>query len=183
MDLLTGKGPSARHEIFYFGGPQLGAVRIDDFKFQFYPAALWLAWRKGDDGYADRSSISARILSSGRRQSAAKRLNDMGGGYMNDFYAREFWRFVIVQQTVGEDGADGHRVSRRCRHQPRSISMRSKPRSTRRSRTTKGNRRTFNMAGARFKGAHLLVRIYRLKFGLIAMIRTAMRSVLIMKER
>jgi hypothetical protein len=36
MDLLTGKGPSARHEVFYFGESQLGAIRIDDFKFQFY---------------------------------------------------------------------------------------------------------------------------------------------------
>jgi arylsulfatase len=26
----------------------------------------------------------------------------MGGGYMNEFYAREFWRFVLVQQTVAE---------------------------------------------------------------------------------
>jgi hypothetical protein len=23
------------------------------------------------------------------------------GGYLNDFYAREFWRFVLVQQYVG----------------------------------------------------------------------------------
>jgi len=29
-------------------------------------------------------------------------LNNMGGGYMNDFYAREFWRFVQVQKYVGE---------------------------------------------------------------------------------
>ena len=29
-------------------------------------------------------------------------LNDLGGGYMNDFYAREFWRFVLVQQEVGK---------------------------------------------------------------------------------
>jgi len=29
-------------------------------------------------------------------------LNDMGGGYMNDFMAREFWRFVLVQQEVGK---------------------------------------------------------------------------------
>ena len=36
MDLLTGKGPSKRHELLYFGGPKLGAVRLDDFKFQFY---------------------------------------------------------------------------------------------------------------------------------------------------
>jgi arylsulfatase len=27
-------------------------------------------------------------------------LNDLGGGYMNDFYAREFWRFVSVQEEV-----------------------------------------------------------------------------------
>jgi hypothetical protein len=33
--LLEGKGPSARYELFYFGGPHLGAARIDDFKFQF----------------------------------------------------------------------------------------------------------------------------------------------------
>jgi arylsulfatase len=29
-------------------------------------------------------------------------LNHMGGGYMNDFYAREFWRFVMVQQEVAK---------------------------------------------------------------------------------
>ena len=27
-------------------------------------------------------------------------INNLGGGYMNDFYAREFWRFVLVQQQV-----------------------------------------------------------------------------------
>jgi hypothetical protein len=29
-------------------------------------------------------------------------LNNSGGGYMNDFYGREFWRFVVVQQTVAK---------------------------------------------------------------------------------
>jgi len=29
-------------------------------------------------------------------------LNDLGGGYMNDFFAREFWRFVSVQQEVAK---------------------------------------------------------------------------------
>ena len=38
-------------------------------------------------------------------------LNDLGGGYMNDFYAREFWRFVLVQQKVAAAGADGDRLS------------------------------------------------------------------------
>jgi hypothetical protein len=36
LDLLLGKAPSARHELFYFGGPKLGAIRIDEMKFQFY---------------------------------------------------------------------------------------------------------------------------------------------------
>ena len=35
MDAITGKGPSARHEIFYFAESNLGAVRIDDFKYRF----------------------------------------------------------------------------------------------------------------------------------------------------
>ena len=29
-------------------------------------------------------------------------LNDLGGGYMNEFYAREFWRFVVVRQEVAK---------------------------------------------------------------------------------
>ena len=35
MDLITGKGPSNRHEIFYFAESTLGAVRIDDYKYRF----------------------------------------------------------------------------------------------------------------------------------------------------
>ena len=79
MDLLTGKGPSKRHEVFYFGGPALGAVRMDDFKFTFYPAALGLAGRKDHDGHArpdqhppgsvraDMPSIRGECLTTGRR--------------------------------------------------------------------------------------------------------------------
>ena len=33
--MLTGKGPSNRHEIFYLGESTLGAVRIDDYKYRF----------------------------------------------------------------------------------------------------------------------------------------------------
>ena len=52
MDLLTGKGPSKRHELFYFGGPHLGAVRIDDFKYQFYQQPHGLARPEGHDRHA-----------------------------------------------------------------------------------------------------------------------------------
>jgi arylsulfatase len=29
-------------------------------------------------------------------------MNNLGGGYMDDFFAREFWRFVMVQDYVGK---------------------------------------------------------------------------------
>ena len=35
MDLITGKGPSTRHEVYYFAEGTLGAVRIDDLKYRF----------------------------------------------------------------------------------------------------------------------------------------------------
>jgi arylsulfatase len=35
IDLLTGKGPSKRSEIFYFGEADLGAVRVNDMKYIF----------------------------------------------------------------------------------------------------------------------------------------------------
>jgi hypothetical protein len=36
MDLLLGNGPSARHEIFCFAGPKLGALRVDDYNSSFF---------------------------------------------------------------------------------------------------------------------------------------------------
>ena len=101
MDLLQGKGPSARHELFYFGGAKLGALRIDDFKYQFYQQPL---------GWPGPKVTTDMPLIYNIRQDPLERtpsiqgetLNNQGGGYMNDFYGREFWRFVSVQQAVGE---------------------------------------------------------------------------------
>jgi arylsulfatase A-like enzyme len=100
-DLLTGKGPSARRELFYFGGPTLGAIRIDDFKFQFYQQPY---------GWPGEKTTTDMPVMYNLRQDPFERtpsirgenLNTLGGGYMNDFYAREFWRFVMVQQEVAK---------------------------------------------------------------------------------
>jgi arylsulfatase len=35
--LLTGKGPSNRHEVWYFAQTRLGAVRVDDWKYTLIP--------------------------------------------------------------------------------------------------------------------------------------------------
>ncbi len=101
MDLLLGKGPSARHELFYFGGPHLGAIRIDDFKYQFYQQPY--GW-PGEKVTTDMPTIVNIRQDPFERTPSIRgeNLNTMGGGYMNDFYAREFWRFVGVQQEVAK---------------------------------------------------------------------------------
>jgi arylsulfatase len=101
LDLLTGKGPSARHELFYFGGPTLGAIRIDDFKFQFYQQPF--GW-PGEKTTTDMPTV-VNIRQDPFERTPSIRgesPNNMGGGYMNDFYGREFWRFVMAQQEVAK---------------------------------------------------------------------------------
>ena len=99
MGLLLGKGPSNREEFFYFGGPHLGAVRIGDFKYQFYQQPQ--GW-PGPKVTTDMPTIVNLRQDPFERtpSTGGQSLNDLGGGYMNDFYAREFWRFVFVQQQI-----------------------------------------------------------------------------------
>jgi arylsulfatase len=99
MDLLTGKGPSKRQEIFYFGGPHLGAVRLDNMKFTFFTQP----W-----GWPGEKVTTDMPILTNLRQDPFERLPSLRGeslntgspGYMNEFFAREFWRFVLVQQYV-----------------------------------------------------------------------------------
>ncbi len=103
LDMLTDKGPSKRHEIFYFGGAKLGAIRIDDMKFRFYEQP------SGWPGPKVMSDVPTVV---NLRQDPFERLSCINGetlnngspGYMNDFILREFWRFVFVQNTVKELG-------------------------------------------------------------------------------
>jgi len=97
-DLLTGKGPSKRHEIWYFAESNLGGLRLDEFKYRFIDQP------EGWPG--PKVPINMPILEN-IKQDPFERLpvsNVLEGspGYFNDFYAREFWRFVYVQQKVGE---------------------------------------------------------------------------------
>ncbi len=99
MDLLTGAGPSKRKELFYFGGPHLGAVRIDNFKFRFYDQPH--GWPGAKVTLDMPTMVNLRQDPFERTPSiGGQSLNDQGGGYLNDFMAREFWRFVLVQERV-----------------------------------------------------------------------------------
>ena len=71
-------------------------MRIDDFKFQFFQQP-W-GW-PGEKISTDMPTIvNIRQDPSSGRLHSGETLNDLGGGYMNEFYAREFWRFVLVQK-------------------------------------------------------------------------------------
>jgi arylsulfatase len=101
LAMLTGKGPSARHEFFYFGGPHLGAVRLDEMKFTFIQQPQ--GW-PGPKTATDMPSLTNLRQDPFERYSMIAGETPLNGafGYGNEFYAREFWRFVEVQQKVGE---------------------------------------------------------------------------------
>ena len=101
MELLCGMGPSARHELFYFSGPQLGAIRIDDFKYQFLQQP-W-GW-PGEKLATDMPGVTNLRWDPFERLSPLRgeSLNNSSPAFLNDFMAREFWRFVSVQQLVGK---------------------------------------------------------------------------------
>ena len=106
MDLITGKGPSTRHEIFYFTESTLGAVRIDDFKYRFIDQpGGWL----GGTVKVDWPILVNLRLDPFERTGHVQRQDNGSLAYYN-WFAYEFWRFVFVQQEVGEGCPDLHRV-------------------------------------------------------------------------
>ena len=93
MDLITGKGPSKRHEIIYFAEGTLGAVRIDDYKYRFIDQPSgWL----GGTVKVDWPILVNLRLDPFERTGIGGSLN-----YYN-WFAYEFWRFVYVQQEVAK---------------------------------------------------------------------------------
>ena len=92
-DLITGKGPSARHEIFYFAESTLGAVRINDFKYRFIDQPG--GWLGGT------VKVDWPILTN-LRLDPFERTGMTGSLFYKDWWAYEFWRFVFVSQEVGK---------------------------------------------------------------------------------
>jgi arylsulfatase A-like enzyme len=98
MDMVTGKGPSNRHEVFYFTEGTLAAVRIDDFKYRFID--------QPDGWIGSKVHLDGPVLTN-LRLDPYERVNWWKGGNTGTFdywtwFKYEFWRFVFVQQRVGE---------------------------------------------------------------------------------
>jgi arylsulfatase len=97
MDMITGKGPSNRHEIFYFGESELGAVRIDDYKYRFIDQpGGWL----GEKSKVDVPFLINLRLDPFERTGWPDSGTKFGAQQYFDWFKYEFWRFVFVQQQV-----------------------------------------------------------------------------------
>ena len=97
---ITGKGPSARHEIFYLGESTVGAVRIDDYKFRFIDQpAGWL----GEKTHSDVPYITNLRLDPFERTGWPNNGTKDGAQQYFDWFKYQFWRFVFVQQLMGKE--------------------------------------------------------------------------------
>ena len=93
-DLLTGKGPSKRHEVFYFAESTLGAVRIDDYKYRFIDQPN--GWLGGTVKVDWPILVNLRLDPFERTGASTGSLN------FYNWFVYEFWRFVFVQQEVAK---------------------------------------------------------------------------------
>jgi len=99
MDMITGKGPSNRHEIFYFGESALGAVRVDDYKYRFIDQpGGWL----GDKTHPDVPYLTNLRLDPFERTGWPENGTKAGSQNYFQWFQYEFWRFVFVQQQVAK---------------------------------------------------------------------------------
>lgn len=97
--MITGKGPSNRHEIFYFGESTLGAIRIDDFKYRFIDQpGGWL----GPKDQPDMPILTNLRLDPFERMGWAENLSANGSLSYFEWFKYQFWRFVFVQDQVGK---------------------------------------------------------------------------------
>jgi arylsulfatase A-like enzyme len=97
MDLITGKGPSKRHEIFYLTESTLGAVRIDDFKYRFTDQPN--GWLGATEKVDWPILVNLRLDPYERTGMPDGKSGSLA--YYN-WFLYEFWRFVFVQQEVGK---------------------------------------------------------------------------------
>jgi arylsulfatase A-like enzyme len=99
LELITGKGPSARSEFFYFTESNLAAVRVNDFKYRFIEQpGGWL----GEKVHPDVPVLVNLRLDPFEKAGWPKGNGNIGSFQYWDWFKLEFWRFVFVQQVVAK---------------------------------------------------------------------------------
>jgi len=98
MALITGRGASARKELFYFAETTLGAIRVGDYKYRFIDQPNgWL----GGTVHVDMPILVNLRLDPFERTGLPANGTVGSLSYLN-WFLYEFWRFVAVQQEVAE---------------------------------------------------------------------------------
>ena len=107
-ELITGQGPSRRHEVWYFAQTKLGALRYDNYKYQFIDQPKgWI----GPTVYPNMPKLT------NLRQDPFERMNWPSEGFSNgsvayyDSFKHEMWRFVIPGQIIAKYIPSLHRLS------------------------------------------------------------------------
>ena len=95
MDLITGKGLSNRHEIFYFGESSLApcASTTTSIVSSTSPAA-------GSASRPCRRAVPDQPSPRSFERTAGPKRKQAGAQQYFDWFKYEFWRFVFVQQQV-----------------------------------------------------------------------------------
>jgi arylsulfatase len=93
LDLITGKGPSKRNEIFYFAESTLGAVRIGDYKYRFIDQPG--GWLGGTVKVDWPILVNLRL-------DPFERTGISGSLFYKDWFVYQFWRFVFVKDEVAK---------------------------------------------------------------------------------
>jgi arylsulfatase len=95
--LITGTGPSARHEIFYFTESTLSAIRIDDYKYRFTDQPNgWL----GATVRVDWPILTNLRLDPFERMGMPTGANGSLAFY--NWFWYEIWRFEFVNEYVSK---------------------------------------------------------------------------------
>jgi arylsulfatase A-like enzyme len=98
MSLITGSGPSARHEIYYFTESTLSAVRINDYKYRFTDQPNgWLGATEKVDW-----PILVNLRLDPFERTGMYNGKDNGSIAYYNWFAYQFWRFQFVQQQVAK---------------------------------------------------------------------------------
>jgi arylsulfatase A-like enzyme len=98
--MITGQGPSTRHEVWYFAQTRLGAVRVDDWKYTF------LTQPQGWAGVVERPNMP--ILCN-LRQDPYERMGWGSNGFLDgsiaywDSFKHEMWRFQVPAKIIAEN--------------------------------------------------------------------------------
>ncbi len=90
---LAGKTPSNRHEILYFAEGTLGAIRFNDYKYRFIDQP---------GGWLGGTVKSDWPILCNLRLDPFERTGLTGSLAFYNWFAYEFWRFVLVQEVVAK---------------------------------------------------------------------------------